>query len=97
MFNVTDLLTTSVALARNGLYEGNSLLVLIARSLGMNLISTIALTKVVFIAGAIFVSVLGIRSEDRRTRRMIFAVVGTFAMIFIFASLNNIYWITQTG
>ena len=97
VFSVTDLLTTSVALARNGLYEGNSLIVLIANSFNMNLISTIALTKVVFVSGAVLVSILGIRSEDKKTKKIIFAAVGAFAMVFIFASLNNVYWITQTG
>ena len=97
VFSFTDLLTTSVALARNGLYEGNSVLVLIANSLGMNLIGAIALTKVAFIAGAVFLSFLGVRSNDKRMRKMIFAVVGAFAILLVFVSLNNLYWIATTA
>jgi len=97
VFSFTDLFTTSAALAQRGLYESNTILVFIANSLGLNLIGVIAITKLAFVTGAIFLSVLGIRSNDKITRKMIFATVGAFTIIFVMVSLNNLYWIAQTA
>ncbi|HXQ92133.1 MAG TPA: hypothetical protein VN739_03945 [Nitrososphaerales archaeon] len=91
--SVTDLLTTSMAL-RDGLREGNVLLLGISSVMKLSFFQTIATTKLGFIMGTAALSFLGIKSNLQATRKIIFGSMIAFVVLLLFVSLNNLILIS---
>jgi hypothetical protein len=91
-FNLTDLATTFVALG-SGLGEGNSLLLAMSAATGLGVFGSLAILKVVILAGAAAVALVGARSASNATRKLAVCYLLTSTMIFYIVSLNNVYWI----
>jgi len=89
VLSLTDLLTTSIAL-RQGLSEGNIMLLGISSWLRLGFFQTIIATKIGFILGAALLVFLGWRSDLQTTRKIVlFAMLGFVLMLF-FVSVNNL-------
>jgi Domain of unknown function (DUF5658) len=92
IFNIIDFLTTVYAL-RMGLEEANTLLIGFANTIGLNLLDVLASIKIAFVIGSAALAMLGVRSENKTTRKMVLWGVFAFALVFAFVCLNNLYWI----
>jgi hypothetical protein len=93
VFSVTDFLTSSIAVY-SGLSEANFVLTTTASLLGLSLPAAFAITKIQIIMGTALVGAIGIRSRDNRVRMIAMGVVSTFCILFLYATLNNVYWIS---
>jgi len=87
-FSLTDLVTTSIAL-KQGLREGNVLLLSIAHGLNLSFIQTITASKLGFILGAGVLMFLGIRSRANNTRKLMLSSMIIFAVLLFLVSMNN--------
>ncbi len=96
LFNLTDLLSTSIAL-RIGLEEANLMLLGVASALGVNVIVIMAALKAVFIFAMIVFGLIGIRSKNEKVRNMVFYFILGFILLFIYVSLNNIALIMRSS
>ncbi len=93
-FSVTDLLTTASAL-RDGLTEGNFLILWLSSALNVQLLSALGISKLVFIAGSTLTSIIGVNSRNIQVRRrMLLLMVSLVALLFL-VSVNNLFWITS--
>ena len=89
VLSVTDLLTTTMAL-RDGLEEGNIMLLGIASTMRLSFFQTIATTKLGFIAGTAVLSFVGIKSNLQTTRKIVFGSMVAFVVLLLAVSLNNL-------
>jgi len=89
VLSITDLLTTSMAL-RQGLSEGNVILLGIASWMKLGFFQTIIATKIGFILGAGLLVFLGLRSSLQMTRKIILSSMIGFVLMLLFVSLNNL-------
>lgn len=92
IFNVSDLVTSSVALG-NGLLEGNSLVLGLAGATGLETIGALVLMKVVFLAFVASVFLLGVKVRSRQVKILAFESLLASTMVFFVVSMNNLYWI----
>jgi hypothetical protein len=90
--NMTDLLSTSVALSV-GLSEGNAALVSFSQDLGTSVVVAALLSKLVFIASAGLVCVLGIKTPNRKVRTRIAVLLVILVAMLAIVSVNNFYLI----
>jgi hypothetical protein len=93
VFNLTDLLTTAIAL-RLGFVEGNSLIVSLSHTLDIGVIGTLGLSKMVFIIVTGVIAIIGVRSKSPRVRNNVVILLACATLILLVVSANNIYWIT---
>ena len=91
--SLTDLLTTSIAL-REGLKEGNILLLNIANELNLSFFQTITATKIGFVLGAALLVYLGAKSTTQATKKLILRSMIVFAILLLVVSLNNLILIS---
>ncbi len=91
-FNLMDMLSTALAL-RIGLEESNSLLLGLTSGLRMNLLTVIGLAKVLFVFGGAGLAYMGVKSNNRGMKNLIFGSILFFVLVFLFVSINNIYLI----
>jgi hypothetical protein len=90
--NVLDYLTTYFALSI-GLEEGNSVLIAIAKHLGVNLLDFLILLKVFLGIGAAMLTTIGVKSSNSKIRREIFLWLFAGMILFLLVFLNNLYWV----
>lgn len=93
LFSVTDMLSTAVAL-RMGLIESNVLLLAIGKALGLDIISALGVTKIVFIMGSFWAAFYGMQTKNQKMRRRALLVLAGLVVMLCIVSLNNLYWIT---
>jgi len=93
-FTITDFVTSFMAL-KAGFSEGNSLLTALSAALNLDVIDSLIVTKLVFIAGMLALGLVGLKSEDRSTKRIMLTSSTVFMILFACVSLNNLYWITS--
>jgi hypothetical protein len=93
VFSITDFLTSSIAVAR-GLSEANFVLTTTANLLGLSLPAAFAITKIQIIMGTALVGFIGIHSRNHRVRMIAMGVVSIFCILFLYATVNNVYWIS---
>jgi len=89
VLSLTDLLTTSMAL-RDGMKEGNVMLLGIASVMRLSFFQAIATTKLGFITGTAALSFLGIKSNLQTTRKIVFGSMFAFVVLLLAVSLNNL-------
>jgi hypothetical protein len=89
ILSVVDLLTTSIAL-KQGLSEGNVMLLGIASLMKLGFFQTIIAIKIAFIFGAGSLVFLGLRSSLQMTRKIILSSMLGFVLMLLFVSLNNL-------
>jgi len=90
ILNLTDFATSVVAL-QAGLTEGNTLILGISAALGLNILESLAVMKVLFIAVAASVALIGARSTNRGTKNLMLGFLLISALIFLVISLSNIH------
>jgi len=61
-FNLTDVATTLFALGK-GLQEGNTLVLGMSAALGLNIFSSLVILKILFMAGALVVALVGVKNR----------------------------------
>jgi len=94
LFTIADFVTSYVAL-NEGFVEGNALLTGLSGSLRLGTLESMLLMKAVFILGMSLLALVGLRSEQRGTKKLMLASVTVFMVLFACVSLNNLYWITS--
>jgi len=94
LLTLADLITSYVALGE-GFVEGNLLLTGLSRTLSLNTVESLLVTKAIFIMGMTILAVVGLRSEQRGTKKVVLATATVFMALFAFVSLNNLFWITS--
>jgi len=92
VFTVTDFVTSFIALGE-GFDEGNSLLIGLSGLLNLDTIDSLLVVKLAFVTGIAVLAVVGTRSRDRTTRKMILGCLAMFVVLLGAVSLNNLYWI----
>ncbi len=92
LFNVLDFLTSFFALSI-GLAEGNSVLIAIANSLGVNLLDFLISLKFFLGIGAAMVAIMGMKSSNSKIRKEIFLWLFAGMILFLLVFLNNLYWV----
>jgi len=88
-FSLVDLVTSSVAYGQ-GLAEGNSMLLGSSQALGVSVFNALEGSKIAFVLGLGVVALIGVRSGDSTMRKLAFAMLATFALVFAAVSLNNL-------
>lgn len=88
VLNLTDLLTTTIALGK-GLEEGNVMLLSLTSFLRLRFIDVIALTKIGFIMGALVLCYVGFSSSALKIRKMMLRAMAAFTLVLLVVSLNN--------
>ena len=88
-FSLVDLATTIRAYAI-GLSEGNYLVLGMARVLGLGTLWTLVAFKATFIISLGLVVLLGVHTRSPMTRRMAFALMAAFTVVFLAVSVNNL-------
>jgi hypothetical protein len=94
IFNVTDLTSTFVAF-QTGLTEGNSMVLGFSAALGLSILDSLALVKILFIAGAALVALVGGRSTSTDTRNVMLTCLMASTFVFLFVSVNNVIQIVS--
>jgi hypothetical protein len=89
VLSLTDLMTTSIAL-RQGLSEGNVMLLGISSWMKLGFFQTIIATKIGFILGAAMLVFLGWKSDLQTTRKIVLFSLFGFVLMLFFVSLNNL-------
>jgi hypothetical protein len=92
VFTVVDLVTSFVAL-NEGFVEGNPLLSGVSGALSLRTIGSLLVTKAIFIGGASMLALVGAKSKDRTTKKVMFLSLAVFVVLFAYVSLNNLYWL----
>ena len=90
ILNLTDFATSVVAL-QAGLTEGNTLILGISAALGLNILESLAVMKILFIAVAASVALIGARSTNRGTKNLTLGFLLISTLIFLVISLSNIH------
>lgn len=88
-FSLIDLFTSFDAY-RLGLVEGNTLLLGSSRLFGVSVFDALEGSKLAFVLGLGGVALMGAKSRDSFVRKVSFAMLATFAMVFALVSLNNL-------
>lgn len=88
-FSWVDLATSFVAY-RDGLVEGNALLLGGSQLLGMSVFNVLAASKLAFVLGMGGVAVMGAWSRDSTMTKLFSGVLVAFATIFALVSVNNL-------
>ena len=88
--NLTDFATSVVAL-RAGLTEGNTLILGISAASGLNILESLAVVKILFIALAASVALIGARSTKKSTVNLMMGFLLISTAIFLVVSLSNIH------
>jgi len=94
VFTLTDFATSFFALNK-GFSEGNPLLNGLSGTLSLGTISSLFVTKAIFIAGVSSLAVVGDRSKDRITKKLMLASLAVLVILFACVSLNNLYWLVS--
>jgi hypothetical protein len=94
VFNLTDLTTSFIAL-QAGFAEANTLVLSISATLGLNVLESLVLMKILFFAGVAVVALMGTRSTAKSTKNITLGFLLTSALIFLVVSLSNIRWIVS--
>jgi len=92
VLTVTDFLTSFIAL-HEGFVEGNSLLLGLSGVLNLGTIGSLLVTKTIFIAGVSALAVVGVKSPEPTTKKLMLASLATFVAVFACVTLNNLYWL----
>ena len=92
VLNLTDLITTSLALSV-GLTEGNLFLTGLASLTSLNLLDSLIILKVVFISTCGFAALLGIGAQDPRTRQVATVALAVYTLLLLVVLVNNVYWL----
>jgi hypothetical protein len=92
VFTVTDFVTSFIAL-NEGFAEGNSLLTGLSATTSMGTIGSLLLAKTIFIAGISALAVVGLKSSERTTKKLMLASITVFVVVFACVSVNNLYWL----
>ena len=90
ILNLTDFATSVVAL-RAGLTEGNTLILGISTVSGLNILESLAVVKILFIALAASVALIGARSTKKSTVNLMMGFLLISTAIFLVVSLSNIH------
>ena len=90
ILNLTDFATSFVAL-RAGLAEGNTLVLGVSTALGLDILESLAVLKILFIAAAAAVAFIGVRSTNKSTKNLMLGFLLTSTLIFLVVSLSNIH------
>lgn len=93
VFTMVDFVTSFVGLGE-GLTEGNSLLLGLAQASNLSTIYSLLVMKVAFIGLLAVVAVLGVKSSQGTTKKMMFACLAVFTVVFVCVSVNNLYQIS---
>ncbi|HUI01109.1 MAG TPA: hypothetical protein VLX56_05720 [Nitrososphaerales archaeon] len=88
-FGLLDLSTSFLALAK-GMSEGNVLVLALARSSGINVMTALEAAKVAFILGCGAACMIGVKLRSSQTQALAFSVLALFAVVQAAASLSNI-------
>jgi hypothetical protein len=91
-FNLTDLVSSSIAISR-GLVESNATVVALANYSGLSVVGALAMTKLLFILGGCPLAAIGLWSRDRRAKLIPLVLLSVFCMLFLVATLNNVFLI----
>jgi len=89
LFSLMDL-ATSFEAYRQGLAEGNLMLLGSSQVMGVSVFNALAGSKMVFVLGIGGVAMMGAWSRNSTVRKMILAMLGTFVVVFALVSLNNL-------
>ena len=90
ILNLTDFATSFVAL-QAGLAEGNALVLGVSAAFGLNILESLAVMKILFIAAAATVASIGVRSTKKDTKNLMLGFLLTSTLIFLVVSLSNIH------
>ena len=90
ILNLTDFATSVVAL-QAGLTEGNTLILGISAALGLNILESLAVMKILFIAVAGSVALIGAKSTNGGTKNLTLGFLLISTLIFLVISLSNIH------
>ena len=93
VFTMVDFVTSFVGLG-DGLTEGNSLLLGLARASSLSTIYSLLIMKIAFIGLLAAVALLGVKSPQTTTKKMMFACLAVFTVLFVSVSVNNLYQIS---
>jgi uncharacterized membrane protein YidH (DUF202 family) len=93
-FTTTDFMTSFLALNR-GFVEGNSLLTGVSAAYSLSTIGALLVTKTIFIAGISALAVVGAKSNERTTKKLMLASLTIFVAVFACVSANNLYWLVS--
>ena len=89
LFSLMDLVTSFVAY-RQGLAEGNPMLLGSSQIMGLSVFNALAGTKLAFVLGMMGVALMGAWSRNSTVTKMTMAMLGSFAVVFAMVSLNNL-------
>ena len=92
IFNLTDMATTLLALGE-GLQEGNAIVLGMSALLGLDIFSSLAVVKIMFVTAAAMVAIFGIRSASTMGRSLALSCLASSTLLFLIISLNNVFWI----
>jgi hypothetical protein len=89
LFSLMDLVTSFVAY-RQGLAEGNPMLLGSSQIMGLSVFNALAGTKLAFVVGMMAIALMGAWSRNSTVTKMTMAMLGSFAVVFAMVSLNNL-------
>jgi hypothetical protein len=92
LFNIADLSTTVLALGK-GLQEGNLVLLVISAALGLSILASLLVMKVLIVTVAAIVALVGVRSPSGAGRHLALCYLLASTSLFCIISLNNVFWI----
>ena len=92
IYSMGDFLTSAVA-TNMGLFESNILLTSFASFFHTSLLFAFAVTKLGIIGATTLTGVVGVRSRNSQMKRLVFIVVAFLAILYMFVTINNAYWI----
>jgi len=88
-FSWLDMVTSIVAYGQ-GLAEGNSILLGSSQFLKVSVFNALAGSKIAFVIGMGVVVLIGARSSNSLMRKLAFATLTSFVLIFALVTLNNL-------
>ncbi|MFI5419493.1 MAG: hypothetical protein ACHQ1H_00850 [Nitrososphaerales archaeon] len=88
LFNLLDLSSTILAL-KLGLSEANQTLLLLASRLGLGFVDAFLAVKILLFLSMGSALILGVKSGNASTRKIVFLAIAGFAVLFAAVSLNN--------
>jgi hypothetical protein len=77
---LTDFFTTSIAI-KIGLTEGNYALIALSRGLGLDLLATLAISKVFFLLGCCAASLIGVKMRGSAPASMAVLLLAVFGIL----------------
>jgi hypothetical protein len=87
-------MTSFLALNR-GFAEGNSLLTGVSATYSLGTRGALLVTKTIFIAGISVLALVGAKSHERTTKKLMLASLTIFVAVFACVSANNLYWLVS--